>query len=218
MTANLYFENIVNIGNLYIEYVFLDFYKEPIFFTCVDDQKQLYICLCSEIRGEQRWIITKSNINILQEVVDGKMDMATAFKMNSTAFVVERTIEEKEDSFVVSSQDIDPLDLPKEGTLLRCNQTKAMNYLTNKKFEMVSSAINNMFEMLYVEKENRIYNMIIGSCDSLGLVEKSISSNVLQEFLSSDDNRYEIEKRIPYQSNDDKNDVESINNEYLFAA
>ena len=48
--SNLYFDNVVQVGQLYLEYVFFEFESEPILFTCHDQLNQTYLCLCSDIR------------------------------------------------------------------------------------------------------------------------------------------------------------------------
>lgn len=78
MRSEIYFKNIDEIGDLYLDYVFLEYECEPIYFTCVDDFENIYLCLCSEIRGKQRWVISKSNRAILRKLIDQQLDMAEA--------------------------------------------------------------------------------------------------------------------------------------------
>ena len=40
--SNLYFDNVVQVGQLYLEYVFFEFESEPILFTCHDQLNQTY--------------------------------------------------------------------------------------------------------------------------------------------------------------------------------
>ena len=61
MKHELYFEHVITIGNLYLEHIFLQFEMEPVFFTCVDEKDNLFICLCSDIRGGQKWVISESS-------------------------------------------------------------------------------------------------------------------------------------------------------------
>lgn len=71
---NVYFENIDQVGKLYLEYVFYEFEYEPILFLCTDKNKNLYLCLCSEIRYEQKWIITKCNMDILKLLLNKEVN------------------------------------------------------------------------------------------------------------------------------------------------
>lgn len=220
MKNNLYFENVMNIGNLYLEYVFLEFYKEPIFFTCIDESENMYICLCSEIRGEQRWIISECSIDSLQQLVDGTMDMGSVFKVYDNIILVKRNWEGKEESSVILSQNIDPLDLPKNGTLLKCNQSKAMNYLADKNRELLSKNINSIVDKMPMEKPKNMYKEIFDTADILDTCQMNIPDRVKQEFLACKDkeNRYFTDKRMLYQNNKGKNEMESVNDKYLFAA
>lgn len=218
MKNELYFENVINIGNLYLEYVFLEFYKEPIFFTCIDANERMYICLCSEIRGEQRWIISECSLDVLRKVVTGTIDMASVFRVYEKVFLVKRNLEGKEESFVIASQNIDSLELPKEGTVLRCNQIKAKNYLANKKSAMLQKFIN----ALYLEKKvENTYNLVFETTTILGLTQMNISDSVEREVLENKNMKqstYITSKRTLYQSSGDKTDIENINDDYFFAA
>ena len=60
-----YFKNIFHIGDMYLDHVFFEFEYEPIIFTCTDSNNSLYLCLCSEIRYVQRWIITKILFSVI---------------------------------------------------------------------------------------------------------------------------------------------------------
>ena len=64
--SNLYFNNVEKVGQLYLEYVFFEFESEPILFICHDQLNQTYLCLCSDIRHGQKWIITKCDTKILR--------------------------------------------------------------------------------------------------------------------------------------------------------
>ena len=129
-----YFKNIFHIGDMHLDHVFFEFEYEPIIFTCTDSNNSLYLCLCSEIRYVQRWIITKTDINILRQLVYKKIDISSAFLMSSELYVVERNLEGKENSRIVNHDNIDRLDLPKENTFLKCNLSDAENYLNKTSF------------------------------------------------------------------------------------
>ena len=61
--SNIYFDNVARIGKLYLEYVFYEFENEPILFLCSDEEKKLYICLCSDIRYGQKWIVVECGMS-----------------------------------------------------------------------------------------------------------------------------------------------------------
>ena len=153
-----YFKNIFHIGDMYLDHVFFEFEYEPIIFTCTDSNNSLYLCLCSEIRYVQRWIITKTDINILRQLVYKKIDISSAFLMSSELYVVEKNLEGKENSRLVNHDIIDRLDLPKENTFLKCNLSDAENYLNKTSFCFTSTinfneSANKSKEILYNTSE-----------------------------------------------------------------
>lgn len=131
---SVYFKNIFHIGDMYLDHVFFEFEYEPIIFICTDSNNSLYLCICSEIRYVQRWIITKTDINILRQLVYKKIDIASAFLMSSELYIVERNLEGKENCRLVNHDNIDRLDLPKENIFLKCNLSDAENYLNKISF------------------------------------------------------------------------------------
>lgn len=53
----------------------------------------------------------------------------TAFLKHQKAIVIDMDMEGTEKSYEITTEEIDPLDLPKPGTFIRCNKEKAQNYL-----------------------------------------------------------------------------------------
>lgn len=135
MINNAYFENVIEIGNLYLEHIFYEFESEPILFTCADEKKKLYLCLCSDIRYGQRWIIAECSISTLKAVIEEKIDIASAFLKVPSVIVIDMDLKGIENSHIIESDKIDRLDLPKEGTYIRCDKEKAKNYLLHKACE-----------------------------------------------------------------------------------
>lgn len=56
MSEEAYFRNVSEIGDLCLKRVFFEFESEPILFLCENQDKQSYLCLCSEIRYELKSI------------------------------------------------------------------------------------------------------------------------------------------------------------------
>lgn len=114
--SNVYFENVEQIGSLYMEHIFFEFENEPILFACRDDVNKLYLCLCSEIRAGQRWIVARTDIETINSLIDKKMDIKSAFLNVINVIIIDMDLDGNEESRVVESGAIDKLDLPKEGT------------------------------------------------------------------------------------------------------
>lgn len=133
----LYFENVSGIGNLYLDYSLFEFEAEPILFLCVNEAGKIYLCLCSDIRYEQRWVIVPCGISVLKQMINEKMDIATAFINSKEVVVITRDIQGKERSCVKNIDEIDRLDLPKEGTYIRGDKEKFLNYLWKKELDFL---------------------------------------------------------------------------------
>ena len=110
--SNLYFNNVEKVGQLYLEYVFFEFESEPILFICHDQLNQTYLCLCSDIRHGQKWIITKCDTKILRALITAEIDIVTAFLKHQKAIVIDMDMEGTEKSYEINTEEIDPLDLP----------------------------------------------------------------------------------------------------------
>ena len=116
---DLYFENIKKIGNLYIIQIFFEFENEPILFLCNDEDRKKYLCLCSEIRKEQKFVIAECKQETLSGLLSKEIDIRTAFLKEKELIIVKKDLEGKERSFVVDRDGINELDLPKEGIYLK---------------------------------------------------------------------------------------------------
>lgn len=119
---NAYFENVITVGNLYLAYILHEFENEPILFICSDDSKELYLCICSEIRGRMRWVVARCQDKILSDLVSQKIPIAAAFLLNDKVIVIEYDNEDGETSKVINSKEINLLDLPEEGLMLRVSE------------------------------------------------------------------------------------------------
>lgn len=65
--GDIYFSQVDGVGALYLRHVFVEFEGEPVLFLCSDTNENMYLCLCSEMRSEQRWLIAKSSAALLKK-------------------------------------------------------------------------------------------------------------------------------------------------------
>lgn len=131
----LYFKNIIQVGDLYLDYVFFEFELEPILFTCTDSNKNLYLCLCSDIRFGQKWLVCRCSIRMLHLLLEKRIDIASGFLSNDDIIIITLDLQENENSYIIRKNDIDRLDLPEEGTYIQCDQESMENYLLSKEYE-----------------------------------------------------------------------------------
>lgn len=115
----LYFENIVNIGNLYLKDILFEFECEPILFICSDDNNQTYICVCSDFRNGQKWVVGKCSEYDLDKLIHKKIDITSVFLKNDKLVVICMDTQGNLTSDFIDSNDIDRLLLPQEGLYLR---------------------------------------------------------------------------------------------------
>lgn len=143
MMNDIYFKNVNQVGNLYLDYVFFEFEFEPILFTCIDENKNIYLCLCSEIRGGQKWIITKTNTNLLTNLINEKIDIYSTFFVEDNLIIVTMDIQGNEQSTIIKTSNIDELDLPKKNVYIKCDKDKALNYIWSKTYNDIKKLLGN---------------------------------------------------------------------------
>lgn len=142
MDKILYFENVTNIGNLYLQHIFNTFEYEPILFVCSDDYNNLYFCICSDFRYTQKWIIVKTDVDILNKLVLGEIDILSVF--TSKKEMIEAVASANSDICYEQKNinDINFLDLPKAGTLLKCD-IEEYNKFIKKYSQLIYDVCNN---------------------------------------------------------------------------
>ena len=220
---NVYFENVIQVGKLYLEHVFYEFESEPILFSCVDEEKNLYLCLCSEIRYGQRWIIAKCSTDTLEAVVDGQIDIASAFLRTPNVIAIDMDMQGQEESCIIETDQIVRLDLPKEGTYLRCDREKAKEYLGKKESKRFVRDLKPMMDagqtMFYSSVVNKV-EMRIGTNNYS--IKKAEYMNSLVEAVKSTmaiKAEYSIHPKERYIETTEKIDIgRTDNNNYLQAA
>lgn len=185
----VYFKNVVEIGNLYLDYVFYEFESEPILFTCVDSKGEIYFCYCSDIRHEQIWFITKSDIDTLNTLINECEDIASIFLDSKQIIKIIMDLQGKERSQIIYPNQIDSLDLPKPKTYLRCDKEKAKDYLYRER----CIQFKNKVDILATEYRQSL-----------------ISCSVVYEFLM---NSY-IQNKVYISYANNKSDYSSILSKY----
>lgn len=78
----MYFENIENIGNLYLEKIFNKFEDEHITFVCNDNRGNKYFCICYEFRSSLKWLIVPVCPRNLIDLIIKKIYIREIFEKN----------------------------------------------------------------------------------------------------------------------------------------
>lgn len=85
----------------------------PIISVCKDNAGQLYLVLCSEIRGMQRWIVNPTVKYVLNKIYDKSITVYDGLKCGDCKkFLVTRIDGDVWNYEIVPFDEIDELDLP----------------------------------------------------------------------------------------------------------
>lgn len=104
------------IGTLFLDAVFFEYEKLPILFVCRDKKNRPYFCLRCEIRRKDRCIIAPSSDNEIQKLQSKETDLYSFLRSILSLIIFDSS---QIPSFqLVQQKDVDPLDLPEEGTFL----------------------------------------------------------------------------------------------------
>jgi hypothetical protein len=68
------------LGCIYLRYVFVYFEEEPLIFISINDKNDLFLCLCYDIRNKQDWVMSKTNIKIIKQLIYRDISIYEAFK------------------------------------------------------------------------------------------------------------------------------------------
>lgn len=73
------FMTIDGLGNLKIDVVLFESYY-PILFTCINEKKELFLCVCCQSNSQSRkWMITKTTPKVVIEMLNNKIMLRKAF-------------------------------------------------------------------------------------------------------------------------------------------
>lgn len=232
--SDIYFDNVIKIGKLYLEYIFCEFENEPILFVCSDEGKNQYICLCSDIRYGQKWVIVECSINTLKSLINEEIDIVSAFLISKEAVVISMDLQGNESSFEIDVNKIDSLDLPKEGIFLRCDKEKAQDYLWKKDLEILSAQFKKAMDMSpIIDEIIRTYKASFSATINIlnkqvELYADSISKGFVEQFDKMSDilkksmtikREYSILKKEKYIETVDNLEINKSNtDDYLQAA
>ena len=105
---DVFFRNITNIGDLCLDHIFFEFESEPILFTCTDNANKIYLCVCSEMRYFQKWVLSECSLLNLAAMIDERIDITTTFLKANELITIISDIHGREESQVIRSNEIDP--------------------------------------------------------------------------------------------------------------
>lgn len=125
-----YFENIPQFGNLSIDGIFL-FYECPIVFTCIDCDKNLFICVCCDMEEKQRWLIAPTSIDRIEAMLSQKLTMREMFKAvdGYGCMATWQSNQEKESYTIMPCSEFSDEDVAEEGIYFQTEPDEFASYL-----------------------------------------------------------------------------------------
>lgn len=210
--SEIYFDNAADIGTLYLEHIFYEFESEPILFMCTDDMKNMYLCLCSEIRHVQKWILVPCSILQLKSLIEEEKDILSVFLSAKRAVVITMDLQGNESSCIVDTGSVDRLDLPEEGTFIRCDKNKARSYLWKKQYELLCGQIKEIRKaMAALDESVSSYRSVLNNSIVIKRQTEIYKDSVSKEFFQQTDMsepefhesvtagyQYSLDKNKPY--------------------
>ena len=120
MKMNVYFTNVLDIGDLYLEKVLFEYDNEPIVFTCKDSNNYRYLCVCDDIIDSHSWIVTKISNEILIDVIQNRISVLSAFETSGNKIIIIDYDFESDDYHyqALNFDDIDEDELPSKNQYL----------------------------------------------------------------------------------------------------
>lgn len=123
-----YFSDIPGVGCLDIDYIFFEA-ECPILFTCRDLEENLYLCICCDIRDEQRWIISPTTADKLIKLIKNKISLFDAFHSDFVFVAVWKKDYQKEKIEKRNFNDINLQDIPDKEEFLDAEDGEYNDYL-----------------------------------------------------------------------------------------
>ena len=132
MKREVFYSNVKNVGDLFIDYVFFEFEMEPLLFTCVDRENKLYFCHCYKMLSEQKWFVVPVSEEDLKPLIDGRIDLRQMILSSSQILNITKDIKGREIGIWLNNSDIPVEDLPSAGIKLKCEEQNANSYINEK--------------------------------------------------------------------------------------
>lgn len=115
-----YFENFPFCGDLYIKDVYLEFENIPVLFTCYNALNKHFLCMCSEIRGVQKWTVAQVDKETIKDMSYRKLSIYDAFKRTVTGdiFLISYTRQGVTSTEIKRFKDVGEYELPTQDVYL----------------------------------------------------------------------------------------------------
>lgn len=159
-----YFCDALQYGNLSMEEILIeDTY--PVLFVLKNEDRQRFICVCCDIRDEQRWILNPISIDNLIAFLDNKKTARQLFTDGTAQLVAVRNYATKEEGFTPAYGQLEVKDLPNENVYLDACDDEVAEY----RQELIRSKIHDGYSWTDQASKNlsfmtQTYTMTTGIC------------------------------------------------------
>lgn len=183
MQKQLFYKD--NQKTFFMDHVFFEV-KYPVFFSCVDENGELYIATLCDIREELRWILAKTTQELLIQMVYDQISLYELYNRSNTYYIIRERNGEKSCN-TYNNATIDKLDFPTKGEYLETEKEEIGEYITQ-----VLSEYKGYRSRVFYDPDDQIFvGEVVGISDSLCFHGKDIKE--LEEmFHQSIDNYFSI--------------------------
>lgn len=166
---NIFFNNVPNIGDLFINKTLLEYELEPVIFVCKDSYNNFFLCICDDFIDTKRsWIAIKIPVEDLLDVLNDEITLLSAFKKadNKTIIIDYYPDKKSYDYRMMDFSDIDEAELPYEDQYLDEKGTfddyieYLKSYIISYDIQYDSNYLDTIF--INVNKINQEDNFYIG--------------------------------------------------------
>ena len=159
MQKQLFYKD--NQKTFFMDHVFFET-KYPIFFSCIDENGELYIATFCDTREELRWILAKITQESLIQMIYDQISLYELYDQSKTYYVIQER-NGKRSCNIYDNATIDKLDFPTKGEYLEAEKEEIEEYTTQ-----VLSEYNEYRARVFYDPDDRIFfGEVIGISDSL---------------------------------------------------
>ncbi len=167
--SNVIFNNVPNIGDLFLNKVLLEYELEPVIFVCKDSYNNFFLCICDDFIDVKRsWIAIKIPVEDLLDIINDKITLLSAFKKSENKTIIIDYYPDKKtyDYHMMNFSDIDENELPCEDQYLDEKETfddyvdYLKSYIISYDLQYDSDYLDTIF--INVNKNNQEDNFSIG--------------------------------------------------------
>ena len=111
------------------DYIFFET-TNPIFFSCVDEKKDIYIATLCDDRKELRWILAKTSESQLMDIMKNKVTMYDVYLNSDIYYVITRKCNVTKCQ-LYDDKSIDKLDFPTKGEYFEADDEELADYMAH---------------------------------------------------------------------------------------